>query len=303
MPDESLAGHCSIQAAAHLRVQVGTGRVNGVRPKGNAHCRRRASRRGCGLSATERRRVARLEPAPLLGTTRMDRGSRSGRGHNGEPAVRRLIRALLALSLFGATASAQGGTQRGFPHERHERLFPLCESCHAGISTGDAATSMPSEASCRECHNGTDERVVTWRRTEREPGLLRFSHASHGREVDSTGRACATCHGPGAPSRMIVQRAAPPTCLGCHTHRAPDHLADDNRCAVCHVPLTTAVSLTAEHIATLPRPPSHQRSDFTGAPGQRHPSRPQLCYLPRARVLRPVPRERQRRTDHCCAAA
>jgi hypothetical protein len=176
----------------------------------------------------------------------------------------RLLQVILML-LIATTAGAQRGPMRPFPHERHEKLFPLCESCHAGIARGDQATSMPDEASCRTCHNGTDAKVVTWRRPERAQGLLHFSHPAHGREVDSTGRACATCHGVAGRSRMTVERAAPPSCLGCHTHRATDHLADDNRCATCHVPLTTAVSLTSERIAALPRPASHQRSDFAGA--------------------------------------
>ena len=128
---------------------------------------------------------------------------------------------LLAIS---TTAGAQQGTASPFPHDRHERLFPLCESCHAGIATGDQASSMPDEKSCVTCHNGTDAKVVSWRRPERVQGLLRFSHPSHGREVDSTGRACATCHGVAGRPRMTVQRAAPPSCLGCHTHRATDHL-------------------------------------------------------------------------------
>ena len=150
--------------------------------------------------------------------------------------MKALFAAVIALLTPLASAPAQRGGGSPFPHERHERLFPLCESCHSGIVTGDARRSMPDEASCRECHNGTDTRVITWRRPEHDPGLLRFSHVSHARETDSTGRACATCHAtaPGA-SRMRVQRAAPPACLGCHTHRAADHLSEDNRCAACHV--------------------------------------------------------------------
>lgn len=166
------------------------------------------------------------------------------------------------LAAFAPVAKAQ----RAFPHERHERLFPLCESCHAGIPTGDAATSMPTESSCQQCHNGTDAKTVTWRRPPtRSQGLLRFSHAGHAREVDSTGKACTTCHGASGQPRMNVQRAQPPTCLGCHTHRATNHLADDNRCSTCHVPLTAAVALSAERVAKLPKPPSHERTDFASA--------------------------------------
>lgn len=190
----------------------------------------------------------------------------------------------LALALLAVGAHAQRGVrQGGFPHQRHERLFPLCESCHAGIATGDAATSMPREASCRECHNGTDERVVSWRYVERGQGLLRFSHAAHGREVDSTGRACVTCHGAAGASRMAVHEAEPATCLGCHSHRASGHLADDNRCAVCHVPLTAAIALTSERIAALPRPASHERRDFGAAHEAATPVAAASCAVCHAR--------------------
>ena len=172
---------------------------------------------------------------------------------------------IAALGAFATAAPAQRGPDRAFPHERHARLFPLCESCHAGISTGDAATSMPSEASCQECHNGTDVRAVTWRRTPKGQGLLRFSHASHAREVDSTGKACATCHGTSGQPRMNVQRPQPAGCLGCHTHRASGHLADDNRCSTCHVPLTAATGLSIEQIRALARPPSHEAPGFASA--------------------------------------
>ena len=176
--------------------------------------------------------------------------------------MRHLFEAVIAVAMLTSGVAAQGGAGARFPHERHERLFPLCESCHAGIATGDAATSMPPEASCRECHNGTDARAVSWQRAAHGQGLLRFSHVSHQREVDSTGRACATCHGTAGGTLMTVQRALPPSCLGCHTHRATAHLADDNRCSTCHVPLTAATGLNDDRIAALPKPPSHERADF-----------------------------------------
>lgn len=178
--------------------------------------------------------------------------------------MRRVFLLAMALGLSRVVA-AQGNPQRAFPHERHERLFPLCESCHAGVMTGDARTVMPTEASCRECHNGTDSRVVSWRRPARVEGLLRYSHPAHARQVDSAGKACGACHGASTPNRMPVQRAAPASCMRCHTHRATDHLADDNRCAVCHVPLVNAPSLTVERIAAFPRPPSHERPDFVSS--------------------------------------
>jgi predicted CXXCH cytochrome family protein len=173
-----------------------------------------------------------------------------------------LVMALLVAGAGPLMAQRGGGTP-SFPHRRHERLFPVCESCHAGILTGDAATSMPSETACRGCHNGTDEREVAWRRPVRAAGLLRFSHPAHAAEVDTAGRSCATCHArPGATRRMDVGAARPELCQGCHTHRASSHFADDNRCAACHVALTTATGLTTAQIAALPRPASHEARDF-----------------------------------------
>lgn len=180
--------------------------------------------------------------------------------------MRTVIAALVLAAAVGAPA---GGQQQPFPHDRHARLFPMCETCHAGIATADAATAMPPESSCRECHNGRDVAIVTWRRADRGVGLLRFSHRDHARDVDSTGRACATCHGASGGRSMDVRRADPPSCLACHTHRATAHLADDNRCATCHVPLTAATGLSDDRVRGLPKPPSHEARDYavTHAPG------------------------------------
>jgi hypothetical protein len=59
---------------------------------------------------------------------------------------------------------------------------------------------------------------------------------------------------------MEAGRARPETCLTCHAHRATAHLTDA-ACASCHVNLPRAAGLTAEAIAALPRPPSHD-SDY-----------------------------------------
>jgi len=158
-------------------------------------------------------------------------------------------------------AAAQRGPDTTFNHRQHSTLFPTCEGCHAGIATGDAATLMPTEAQCRECHNGTDARVVRWRRPPSALGLIRFAHTIHAGKVDSTGRACGTCHAATGAKWMEVGRAPPETCAQCHAHATP-HLADENRCATCHVPLTSARDLPVERIAALPRPPSHERADF-----------------------------------------
>jgi hypothetical protein len=127
---------------------------------------------------------------------------------------------------------------------------------------------MPAEATCRECHNGTDVAAVTWQRPRPLVGLLRFSHPAHMAETDSAGRVCATCHAlPGASRLMDVGRATPESCQGCHTHRASTHLAIDNRCSTCHVPLTAATGLSRDDVAALPSPPTHDAASFTSSHG------------------------------------
>jgi hypothetical protein len=179
----------------------------------------------------------------------------------------RWLAAALALSTLTVApargqAVAQPRDTGAFPHEKHAKLFPLCESCHAGITTEDVATAYPPDASCGTCHNGTDAQVVEWRRPTRAAGLLRYSHAVHASKVDSAGRACATCHGAPQQPMMAVYRAAAASCLTCHTHNASAHLADDNRCGTCHVALSEARGLSRERIASFRRPPSHERAHY-----------------------------------------
>jgi hypothetical protein len=178
--------------------------------------------------------------------------------------------ALLLGSLIALPASAQRPrTDSGFVHRQHDKLFPTCEGCHAGVVTGDPASTLPDESQCRTCHNGTDARVVAWRPTPRALGLLRFSHPQHAQKTDSAGRQCATCHAlPGDTAWMHVGRAPPETCAGCHTHRTTNHLAETNRCETCHVPLVAARGLSLARVAALPRPPSHERSAFASDHGR-----------------------------------
>jgi hypothetical protein len=177
--------------------------------------------------------------------------------------VRWLLVGLAAVALGATRAVAQ--PTAAFPHDKHAKLFPLCESCHMGVASGDAANAFPTEASCRDCHNGTDAKPVEWRRPARAAGLLRYSHPEHAAKVDSAGRECGACHGTSGAPRMVVHRATPESCLTCHTHQASAHLADDNRCGSCHVALTAARGLSRERVAALPRPPTHERANFISA--------------------------------------
>jgi len=174
-----------------------------------------------------------------------------------------LLVGIAAVALGATSAAAQPAA--AFPHDKHAKLFPVCESCHLGDASRDAPNAFPTEASCRECHNGTDAKPVEWRRPTRAASLLRYSHPEHASKVDSAGRECGACHGTPSAPRMAVHRTTPESCLTCHSHWASAHLADDNRCGSCHVVLTAARGLSRERVAALPRPPSHERANFISA--------------------------------------
>lgn len=157
-----------------------------------------------------------------------------------------------------------------FPHLKHKKLFPTCNSCHLGITTGSAAEQYPPVASCGECHNGAEVAPVSWNPPRALSGesLLAFNHRSHFAETDSAGRRCGACHTtPGDTSFMAVTRARAESCSTCHTHRATEHLASDNRCSTCHRPLTAATRLTPKQIASLPQPSAHRAASFIVAHG------------------------------------
>lgn len=189
----------------------------------------------------------------------------------------------VAVFLLGATRGDAQPAASPFPHDKHAKLFPLCESCHSGIASGNAASAFPPDASCGSCHNGSDAKPVEWRRPERGAGLLRYSHVEHASKVDSAGRECASCHGAAGAPRMAVRRATPERCLTCHTHRASAHLADDNRCGSCHVALTAARGLSRERVAALPKPPSHERANFVSAHAPSTPTAALSCATCHAR--------------------
>jgi hypothetical protein len=168
---------------------------------------------------------------------------------------------LFAFGVMSSPLVAQPQPER-FPHAKHEKLFPQCSGCHAGIATGVAATAFPDTATCGECHNNRDKKKVRWTAPVRTVTNLKFSHPDHRSLTDGDGSACTTCHATTGAKWMHVDRATPAQCLGCHTHKATAHLAPDNRCATCHVPLTKAVGLTAARIGAFPKPASHEARDF-----------------------------------------
>ncbi len=177
------------------------------------------------------------------------------------------LRVVLLLLASGSVARAQQQVQDSFPHARHAKMFPTCEACHAGIATGNTATGYPAPSLCANCHDGRVSRVVKWNGPAPHPTNLAFSHQQHAQAEARAGSAiiqCTSCHARPDSARiwMAVRRAPPAACLTCHAHAASGHLADDNVCSTCHVPLTRASALTTATIAAFPRPPSHDQPGF-----------------------------------------
>jgi predicted CXXCH cytochrome family protein len=180
-----------------------------------------------------------------------------------------LVVCLLASAALAGLLAAQQAAD-GFPHQRHARLFPVCESCHAGILSPGTAAVYPEPASCQSCHDGERRARVRWSGASRRSTTLHFSHVRHMAEVSARGgtAGCQACHATeAATDRMAVDRAAPERCIGCHEHRAESHLAASVACGRCHVPLGAAAGIAATRIARFPRPPWHSAPDFAASHG------------------------------------
>jgi hypothetical protein len=190
--------------------------------------------------------------------------------------MRRAHRFLFVLTLgLSSTAGSRAAlTQRPstiFPHEKHGRVFPVCEGCHAGIVSGDASAVYPGFAECQRCHDGLRVTQVDWRAPAPRVSILRFSHSEHraatGRAGDST--TCLTCHTDRDPPRRDeVGGPSPERCVSCHAHRAPRHLAPTAACRTCHVPITAQPRLSAERVSRLPQPPWHDAAGFASDHGR-----------------------------------
>jgi predicted CXXCH cytochrome family protein len=169
----------------------------------------------------------------------------------------------------GITAATQ--VEPPFPHVKHERLFPVCEGCHVGVTTGETSELYPEPASCANCHDGTRESRVTYKPPGKRVSNLRFSHPAHDSLTARTGEeaTCQSCHAAavGPPTRMNVEGPQPATCVGCHAHRADAHLSAQAVCSQCHVPLASARELSQGRVAGFPIPPWHDRPDFISAHG------------------------------------
>jgi len=182
--------------------------------------------------------------------------------------IARVLAGLVALAAALGGAGGRAPRRPGlpapadsFPHARHARLFTTCASCHAGIASGDSATSWPTPELCAGCHNGDLARPVTWQPGPRRVTNAPLDHARHLAVFARTGvaaeTACQRCHAAADTLPfMNVGRADPERCVGCHGRGAPSHLAQRS-CEPCHAPLHDAPAVSVAAIRAYAKPPSH----------------------------------------------
>lgn len=177
------------------------------------------------------------------------------------------VTVLLGAVVLGTALTAGAWQEQSFPHERHERLFPLCTGCHEGVPSGNVAAFYPPTGLCANCHDGQDLDRVTWSGPSPRVDNVEFSHDAHATFLSSAGDpepTCESCHvAPGSRRMAVAAEIQVGTCLSCHAHQADDHQVDAD-CSVCHVPLAeTRFSLA--RIEGLAVPADHQAADFLEA--------------------------------------
>jgi hypothetical protein len=176
----------------------------------------------------------------------------------------------LVLLLGGVGGSALPLRDR-FDHEKHQKLFPECAGCHAGV-TDSTRSVFPATATCATCHDGVIEKTVDWSPPGTPPSNLRFTHAQHFRKSaerlprDSV-LACSECHIPSGAAWLTVRRTISAQCLACHGIQTAHLSAPDTACATCHLTLAEATTLAESTIAGFPEPPSHKSQEFSTRDG------------------------------------
>jgi hypothetical protein len=176
------------------------------------------------------------------------------------PLLFRLLVLLAGISVAPGGAPSAGPAD-GFPHERHARLFPVCDGCHAGIIEA-GASSFPDAASCARCHDGTRKPRVSWTAPTRRVTNLRFAHPAHQRAASLAHRPadCTSCHRLEGGGRMAVTASRPEACFACHANA--EHLDATGGCQVCHAALAEVDGWDSTRVASLPRPAAHRATAF-----------------------------------------
>ena len=195
-------------------------------------------------------------------------------GHLGSPRVTRsgfrtALLLLLGTGFAGAVLAVSARQESGFPHETHQRLFPLCTGCHEGIPVGDAASWYPSPEACARCHNGTDQQRVGWNGPSPREDNLKFEHDVHSAIIEGMEmpeQSCQSCHVPeGGPRMAVSDEIQMATCFGCH--EGSQHQLDAD-CSTCHTPLAES-GFTKSRIEAMEPPADHQAAAFmAGGHGQ-----------------------------------
>jgi len=179
-------------------------------------------------------------------------------------SIRAVVSAVVVASAVGAAFVAAARQEASFPHQRHQRLFPLCTGCHEGIPSGDVSSFYPDPSSCAGCHNGEDQVRVAWNGADERVNNLRFTHDGHAARLQREGdpeQTCQACHVPPGGGRMSVSADVQlATCLSCHEHQAQEHQVDA-RCSQCHIPLAES-GLPRTRIEAMEPPGDHDASGF-----------------------------------------
>ncbi len=184
----------------------------------------------------------------------------------------RLPFAVGLLALLGASAGAALRQDRvKFDHEKHAKVFPECQSCHAGI-LDEGKSVFPTAESCASCHDGTVEKKVDWVAPPARPSNFRFTHAEHFKKsgeklpADSV-LACPACHIPSGAEWLTVRRTISRQCLDCHGIKLAHFSAPDTACGTCHLTLAKATALPTERVALFKKPASHDEDGFLSSKG------------------------------------
>ena len=136
------------RVSAPLRVSARRGNGGWLWCRGlHRHRRSRPSLRVRHAVSTARRRSIDhgLEPAARERALRVGGRQRTERSVGARTlAMSRHVITLLAASLLSPLVAFAQEQADLFPHEKHARVFPVCEGCHAGIVTGVASEVFPS---------------------------------------------------------------------------------------------------------------------------------------------------------------